>query len=78
MYIVLEFQTNEQGQSAMVPATMHADAASAESAFYMVCAAAAVSSVYKHTAMLINSDGEVFETKLFRHGPAEPEETAAE
>lgn len=72
MYIVLEFQTNENGLTAMTPATMHADSAQAESAFYSICSYAATSSIYKHTAVLMDSDGEVYQTKLFYHGPNQP------
>ena len=67
MYIVLEFQTNH-GATAIVTPKGYAELGKAQQAYYTVCASAAVSSVEQHTVMLVYCNGNVIESKEFRHG----------
>lgn len=65
MYIVIEMQT-DNGTTHV----LHTEKNSREeaySAFYTVCAAAAISAVEVHTAMLAMNDGTVLEVNCFEH-----------
>lgn len=70
MYIVLEFQTNGESTAVVTPKTQ-ATLEKAQQAYYTACAAAAVSSVEQHTVMLVYCNGNVIESKEFRHGEVE-------
>ena len=70
MYIVLEFQTNGTSTAIVTPKG-YVDFGKAQQAFYTACAAAAVSSVEQHTVMLVYHNGNVLESKEFRHGGEE-------
>ena len=70
MYIVLEFQTNS-GATVIVTPKTHVTLEKALQAYYTACAAAAVSSVEQHTVMLVYCNGNVIESKEFRHGEVE-------
>lgn len=71
MYIIHEYQTNAEGVTVIVPPVPKATEAEAYNAFYTVCAAAAISSVPYHTAMLCYHNGNVIESKMFDHLPDE-------
>ena len=68
MYIVQEIQTNGD-QTALVPAVTYPTREAAESAFYMICGAAVISSVEKHTVMVYTEEGFAIPelTKCFKH-----------
>lgn len=55
MYIVIELQTNG-GQTAHI-VSAHATREAAESKYHTVLAAAAVSSVEKHAAIIVSEEG---------------------
>ena len=65
-YIVLEIQTND-GVTAIVPPFAYTDRNAAESKFHTVLAAAAVSAVEEHAAVLLTSDGRVVRNECYRH-----------
>ena len=67
-YIVIEIQTNGGTTSHIV--TAHSTRESAESKFHQVLAAAAVSSVEDHAAVLIAQNGTVVRTEHYTHAPA--------
>ena len=78
MYILQEIQTSN-GQTALVTPATYPDRQSVESAFYLTCGAAVISSVEKHTVMVYTEEGFVIPelNKCFRHEPQpepEPEE----
>ena len=75
MYILQEIQTNN-GQTALVPPLTYRDRDSVESAFYVTCGSAVLSSVEVHTVMVYTDEGFPIPelTKCFKHSPQpEPE-----
>ena len=70
MYIVLEIQTNKNGTIGMLT-TAYEDQNLAKNKYYTVLAAAAVSGLPKHTAVLMNEEGVSLRHECCK---AEPEE----
>ena len=66
-YIVLEIQTMADGQVACL-ATPHDSQMQAESSYHSVLAAAALSSLPRHAAVLVTSDGSVQASQHYEHG----------
>lgn len=66
MYIIFEFQTNGESTAIVTPKSQNT-LEKAQQAFYTACAAASVSSVEEHTVMLVYHNGNVIESKEFRH-----------
>ena len=64
MYIVIELQTTT---STAVLTSTYDDLAKAYQKFYTILAAAAVSSVPCHTAVILTETGQVVESKTFAH-----------
>ena len=71
-YIVLETQTTS-GTTAIVPPAAYTDRNAAEAAFHSILAAAAVSAVEEHAAMLFTSDGRMLRNECYKHAAQEPE-----
>lgn len=71
MYIVIELQTTN-GVTAVVPPTAYADLSTAYQKYYTILAAAAVSSVSVHSAVILNERGELVRTESFEHAVEEP------
>lgn len=71
MYIVQEIQANN-GTPALLPAIVKATREEAESAFYMICGSAVLSSVPVHTVTVYTEEGfQIKElTKCFKHAQA--------
>lgn len=69
-YIVIEMQTNN-GTTAIVPPIAYANRQQAEAAFHTILAAAAVSSVEKHTAVMLDQDGRLVRSECYNHGAEE-------
>lgn len=65
MYIVLEIQKSGDAMAHIV--TQHETLQEAESKFHQVLAAAAVSSVGKHSAVLIEENGALLRTECYEH-----------
>jgi len=67
-YIIQEIQTTN-GQPAFLPAESYQDRQSAESAFYLKCGSAVISSVPVHTVMTYTEEGFPIPelTKCFKH-----------
>ena len=66
-YVVLEIQTMEGGQVACL-ATPYDGQMQAESSYHTVLAAAALSSLPRHAAVLLTSDGSVQASQHYEHG----------
>jgi len=64
MYIVIELQTTDK--TAVITST-YDDLAKAYQKFYTICAAAAVSSVPCHTAVILTETGRVIASETFAH-----------
>ena len=67
MFMVLEIQEAQDGTIATLPPVKKATREEAESAFYMVCASAAISSLKTHTAMLFTHEGQLLDRKYWHH-----------
>lgn len=65
MYIVIELQTNGGTTANIVNA--YTDFAVALQAYYTILAAAAVSSVEIHAAVMVNAKGELLRHESFAH-----------
>ena len=75
MFIVLEFQTNQEGQTAMVPPATYETLNEAKSKYHSILSAAAVSTVPYHTAAIMYHNGNLIDAECFEHIPEpEPEE----
>ena len=69
-YLVLEIQTAADGKVATI-ITAKDEMNEAMSAYYMILAAAAVSSVPVHAAVLMMNNGAVFKSEVFDHRDAQ-------
>lgn len=68
-YILIELQTNKDGTVGNL-VTAYDNLDQAESAWHSVLAAAAISTLSVHAAVLINNSGEVVESRHYEHGGA--------
>lgn len=66
MFIVIEMQTNN-GATAIVPPSTHTDINVAYQKYYTILAAAAVSKVECHTAVILTETGQVVRSETFNH-----------
>lgn len=67
MFIVLEFQTNQEGQTTIVPPVTYETINEAKSKYHTILSAAAVSSVPYHTAAIMYHNGNLIATETFEH-----------
>lgn len=65
-YIVVELQTDAQGNVANI-VTSHETRNEAESKYHQVLASAAVSTLTKHAAALLNEEGYALEGHCYAH-----------
>lgn len=65
-YLVIEIQTNANGTVGNIVSSYDALNA-AESKYHTVLAAAAISALPEHAAVLMTSRGQVLETKWYQH-----------
>lgn len=66
MYIVIELQTDSEGHVANI-VTAYDDYPQAQQKFYTICAAAAVSSVSVHSAVILDNTGRRLASESFNH-----------
>ena len=66
-YVVIEIQTMSDGQVACL-ATPFDSQMQAESSYHSVLAAAALSALPRHAAVLMTSDGSVQASQYYEHG----------
>lgn len=67
MFIVIELQTNADGAVANL-VYQYASRDEAESKFHSILAAAAVSSLPVHAAVILTNAGTLVRSEFFRHG----------
>lgn len=67
MYIINEYQTNDDTTAIVTPATA-ANEHEALSIFHARCSSAAISAVAKHTVTIENDEGFQIDRKCFLHG----------
>ena len=72
MYIVIEFQTTRK-TAAIVPSVAFTDLNQAYQKYYTILAAAAVSNVPIHAAIMLNEKGELIRSEYFDHTVIENE-----
>lgn len=65
-YIVIELQTNSDGSVGNI-ATAHDTQLDAESKFHSILAAAALSQLPVHAAVMLSSDGNFIDSRSYRH-----------
>lgn len=65
-YIVLEIQTNANGNVGTL-VTAYADQMQAESKYHTILAAAAISTLPRHAAALLTSDGALQAAQSYEH-----------
>ena len=70
MYIVIEIQTNADGLVGTI-VTQHESWQAAEAKYHTVLAAAAVSSLPVHAAVILTGDGNVVRGEHYTHGGEE-------
>lgn len=66
MFIVIELQT-EKGTTSVLPAITKDDKLEAESAFYTIRSAAAISDVDVHSAIMIDEHGNMLNSFYYEH-----------
>lgn len=67
-YIVIEMQTNAQGQTAIVTPAVYSDAVQAEAAFLEKCMYARLSGLPVHSVSLLDQEGKQIARKSFTTG----------
>ena len=70
MFIVLELQTNESGQTGNI-VTTYADRQEAESKYHQILSAAATSTVTTHAAVMIDERGNLEKNEFYVHNAVE-------
>lgn len=72
MYVVIEIQKNsETSLSTLVDSYTEREAA--ESKYHTVLAAASISSVYQHSAAMLDDDGRMIKNESYSHEPQQSE-----
>lgn len=67
MYIVIELQKSADGHVSNI-VTEHTTLADAESKYYYVLAAAAVSKIPMHSAIIVSEEGFPVRNQCYKHG----------
>ena len=73
-YIILEAQTDGNGQTAFLPPEQENTEQAADSLYYAKLSAAAVSNVPLHTAFYLDWEGKLIASKYYRHDIPTPQE----
>lgn len=72
MFIILEFQTDDNGNTAVItPIQTRKEINDAKSVYHQILASAAISSVPHHTAVLMYHTGSLIATESFDHSQTE-------
>lgn len=66
VWYVFELQTYGDGTGSAIP-TSYPDLHQAESKYYLILSAAAISSVYRHGAVLMTEEGFTLKQEVFTH-----------
>ena len=73
MYYVFELQTYGNGTGSAIPMS-YDNLPAAESKYYLILSAAAVSSVYRHGAVLMTEEGFTLKQEVYTHPLLQPEQ----
>ena len=66
IFYVLELQTYGDGTGSVIPMS-YDNLPAAESKYYLILSAAAISSVYRHGAVLMSEEGFTIKQEVFTH-----------
>lgn len=67
MYVIIEMQTDANGNTAMTPPITKADRNEAESVFHQILAAAALSGLPKHAAVILDEMGNKIDSECYQN-----------
>ena len=67
MYIVIEIQTNNEGETAIAPVKTFTEQSTALQEFFQTVAYAVVSTLQIHTVVLMTADGNIIRKEVYRH-----------
>lgn len=73
MYIVLEFQMEQDGTTRVLEPAMFEDKGDALQKFYLILQYAVKSELRYHTAVIMTPDGQVYKSECYQYIPPEPE-----
>ena len=73
MYIVLEFQMEQDGTTRVLEPAMFEDKGDALQKYYLILQYAVKSELAKHTAMVLTTDGSVYKCECYMYTPPQPE-----
>lgn len=71
-YIVIEIQTNENGEIGQL-VSIFPDRNNAEMKYHQILAAAAISEIPSHAAVMLTNDGRMVKHEVYYHSQPEPE-----
>lgn len=77
VFYVLELQTFGDGSGSVIPMS-YPNLRAAESHYYLILSAAAISTVYRHGAVLMTEEGFTLKQEVFTHLLEQPEPEEAE
>lgn len=66
MYIVIEIQKNDDAPAAVLTYVFDTYNEAMQK-FYLICSFAAVSEIKKHTALVMTTDGDIYQQQAFNH-----------
>ncbi len=69
MFIVLEMQKLDENTLAILPVNTYETLAAADNKYYTILASAAISNVWKHSAIMMNEDGSPIKFQCYTHIP---------
>ena len=72
-WVIIEMQTDRDGNTAFVKPVNEKDEAEAWSKYYLTLSYAVKSSVYCHTVMICTTDGRTHDSQCYMHGINNPE-----
>lgn len=67
MFIVMEIQTLDNGQIGTLVNT-YEDGLQAESKYHTILASAAISALPKHSAIILDEEGQSYASQCYKHG----------
>lgn len=73
MYIVLEFQQEQDGTTRVLEPAMFEDKGDALQKYYLILQYAAKTTMRHHTATIMTPDGQVYKSECYQYIPPEPE-----
>ncbi len=73
MYIVLEFQMEQDGTTRVLEPAMFEDKGDALQKYYLILQYAAKTMMRFHTATIMTPDGQVYKSECYQYIPPEPE-----